>query len=832
MNIYKTQFICHLEHNLNDNITLKLLNYDNGNLTIQIKINSDKTLFRSIQLETLFEKFVYFEILNEIPLWSYKIYNDDITDITSFYKNLKIYIDISIDLDLINEYFDKSLALNSMLLLEFKNLKIFQKFNDKKSYFPNTNTIEPSNNFKVKLYDYQKKSLKKMIDIEKKLIDFNIEYTVKLDFKDMQINFDPIRNIKSDTNKYFKIKTRGGILADEMGLGKTITTLSLITSNPSTITSRMGYSINDKIWKIHSKATLILCPSHITKQWQNEAIKSNPGLKILMILTRKDHEKLSYKNIIESDIIITSHQFLMNFKYYPCLHYKQNITPSNFSYNQRLACLKKYFTENIINSENVDDDMFETLCYNDLPLFEFFIFHRIVLDEGHEIFGEMLSNITLANYMAKWISTIDANYYWYISGSPFINFTGLINCIQYLNLELYDPILDLTLNKESLLSSSSSFNNIMCKEYLWNTILSHICIRHRKCDISSEIKLFGYDEKIEWVTFTELEKNLYETKKNKVTTTSLQQLCCHPLIVDSCRKIFGNIEIDLSVMQNKLIEHHTQVIANCTLKISKLDPTNQAYHMLKKSFESNLTDSKYLLSILDKLNNTEIFEDSNENCSICLDDIVNGSITICGHIFCSECIKKCLTYKNSCPMCKKDLKIDEIFLINKKKNIDVTQINPLIEKYGSKLGKLIMMIRNIVIDPDSRIIIFSQWDFMLSLIGKTLSENGIANCFVKGNVWSRNSAINKFKNGKTLSGEDNKIIMLSLKNSASGTNLNEATHIFFVEPINACIDEVRAIESQAIGRACRLGQKRKVELYRILVKNTIEEDIYNEIYAK
>jgi SNF2 family DNA or RNA helicase len=119
---------------------------------------------------------------------------------------------------------------------------------------------------------------------------------------------------------------------------------------------------------------------------------------------------------------------------------------------------------------------------------------------------------------------------------------------------------------------------------------------------------------------------------------------------------------------------------------------------------------------------------------------------------------------------------------------------------------------------------------MLSLIGKTLSENGVANCFVKGNVWSRNGAINKFKNGKTLSGEDNKVIMLSLKNSASGTNLIEASHIFFVEPINAEINEIRAIESQAIGRACRLGQKKKVELYRILVKDTIEEDIYNSYH--
>ena len=166
----------------------------------------------------------------------------------------------------------------------------------------------------------------------------------------------------------------------------------------------------------------------------------------------------------------------------------------------------------------------------------------------------------------------------------------------------------------------------------------------------------------------------------------------------------------------------------------------------------------------------------------------------------------------------------------KKNNIE--ESNPLIQKYGSKLGKLISVIRHLVAQNETRIIIFSQWDDMLNLIGKTLAMNEIDNCFVKGNVWARNSAIRKFKMGKTNSGTDNKVIMLSLKNAASGTNLTEATHIFFVEPINAPRDESRAIESQAIARACRIGQKQQVMLTRILIENTIEEEIYRNNYNK
>ena len=74
--------------------------------------------------------------------------------------------------------------------------------------------------------------------------------------------------------------------------------------------------------------------------------------------------------------------------------------------------------------------------------------------------------------------------------------------------------------------------------------------------------------------------------------------------------------------------------------------------------------------------------------------------------------------------------------------------------------------------------------------------------------------------------------MLSLKNAASGTNLIEATHILFIEPINASKEECKAIESQAIGRACRVGQKNKVTVMRILIEDSIEEEIYKKNYNK
>jgi len=819
---------------------LSLISIDlSGCVCCKIK-HDNKYIYFKHKPTTKLESYLLFEIINDSPLWQYSYIIKNSYYSYTFIINLSITIDTS----LINNYIYNSLALNCLISNYFENLNIFDKISDKISFIPYGEYYNEPDNFKIKLYDYQKRTLGKMIKMETNKLEFELEYTTELDVHNNIILFDPITNKKTQTKKYFKLHTSGGVLSDEMGLGKTISCIALISANPPNILNndncKLKYSSKNKIYKLFSRATLILCPSHLITQWKNEVEKCNPNLKILTILSKKDHEKLIFKNILDVDIIITSHQFLMNFKYYPSLHYRK-ITPSIYSASHRAKEIEKKINTIILNNEysnfttneiyNMNVTLLENIYNIKEPIFEFFYFHRLILDEGHEIFGEMLSNISLSTYMSEWLNYLDVNYTWYVSGSPFINFKGIINCAKFINLKLSDTNNNINITSQELNNNVSIFKNLVNKEYLWNNILEKICIRHRKCDVSDEINLFGYNEHIIWIEFTDIEKKIYESKKDKYSDYYLLQLCCHPLIIDSTKKIFGSgyQDVDLSVMQDKLIEHHKNNITIYQTKLTKINSNNQAYHMIKKSYETQISESKYILTILEKMSDTTLVENEDNNCSICLETINEGSISECGHVYCSECIKNWFKYKKTCPMCKKALDYSQVFTINK--NIKSNNnINPLIDKYGSKLGKIILMIRNIVLDEDSRIIIFSQWDSMLSLIGKTLSENGIANCFVKGNVWSRNNAINKFKNGRTLSGEDNKVIMLSLKNSASGTNLTEATHIFFVEPINTNREERKAIEGQAIGRACRLGQKNKIDIYRILVKDTLEEEIYNKVY--
>lgn len=60
-----------------------------------------------------------------------------------------------------------------------------------------------------------------------------------------------------------------------------------------------------------------------------------------------------------------------------------------------------------------------------------------------------------------------------------------------------------------------------------------------------------------------------------------------------------------------------------------------------------------------------------------------------------------------------------------------------------------------------------------------------------------------------------------------GINLTQANRVFLMEP-----NFNPALEKQAIGRVHRLGQKREVEVIRLLVKDTVETRISNFLRVK
>ena len=163
---------------------------------------------------------------------------------------------------------------------------------------------------------------------------------------------------------------------------------------------------------------------------------------------------------------------------------------------------------------------------------------------------------------------------------------------------------------------------------------------------------------------------------------------------------------------------------------------------------------------------------------------------------------------------------EEILENTKKNELNTQNIN----KYGTKLAYLIKYLNETVfIDVSARVIIFSQYDRMLKLIGGVLKEHSIEHIFLKGSTHTITKNVRKFKEDINI-----RVIMLSSETCASGSNLTEASHIVFVDVINAEASQSRDIETQAIGRAVRLGQSKSVVVKRLIMSNTVEDEYYNK----
>ena len=118
-------------------------------------------------------------------------------------------------------------------------------------------------------------------------------------------------------------------------------------------------------------------------------------------------------------------------------------------------------------------------------------------------------------------------------------------------------------------------------------------------------------------------------------------------------------------------------------------------------------------------------------------------------------------------------------------------------------------------DPSSKVIVFSQWEDVLTIVERALVANNIPSTRIKGST-KINQKLHTFKTNALMP-----VLLLPLKSGANGLNLIEANHVIMVEPL---LDG--GVERQAINRVHRIGQTRETHVHRFLVKNTIEMEIH------
>ena len=131
----------------------------------------------------------------------------------------------------------------------------------------------------------------------------------------------------------------------------------------------------------------------------------------------------------------------------------------------------------------------------------------------------------------------------------------------------------------------------------------------------------------------------------------------------------------------------------------------------------------------------------------------------------------------------------------------------------AKLDLLMAMLPELV-DEGRRILLFSQFTSMLSLIEEELVAAGLDYAKLTGDTVDRETPISRFQQGEV------PIFLISLKAGGVGLNLTAADTVIHYDPWwNP------AVENQATDRAHRLGQDKPVFVYKLIVGGSIEEKI-------
>lgn len=121
------------------------------------------------------------------------------------------------------------------------------------------------------------------------------------------------------------------------------------------------------------------------------------------------------------------------------------------------------------------------------------------------------------------------------------------------------------------------------------------------------------------------------------------------------------------------------------------------------------------------------------------------------------------------------------------------------------------------VDEGHRMLVFSQFTALLSLLRAELEAEGTPHCYLDGSMTpkARQAAVDRFQSDATVP-----VFLISLKAGGTGLNLTGADIVVHFDPWwNP------AAEAQATDRAHRIGQTKVVTSYKLICSGTVEEKV-------
>ena len=662
------------------------------------------------------------------------------------------YYDLYLNINFLTEIIESSSNFPYQLT---ENFNIFEKIQI--NYFENLKKINLNNFYKIDnnsnkdiniysikypLKESQEKILNWMIEKENlgnKYLNPNIKYIPLKGSKYFlkENDYSMIYNYNYNVDSYFKCF--GGILASGSKSGKTLICLALCYNK---LNKQFDIPmIPEREIYFKSNATLIIVPNELLQYWVNEINKFfGENYSYIVIDSKSAQEIVSYDNIKNVKIILSTYKFIDN---------KSSSDDCNEIKYKMKGNNKSFLQDNGVKLNSI-------------------WWNRIIFDEYQNI-------ITSKNDINL---NLKSHFKWCISSTPnLISDNSYIKTLKLLNISGMN---DTFLCKENFIKNCVWLS----KNCLYNQINENII----KVDLSDDEKNY----------YKFLKNNLEKYDENDILKVVKKMIKLDGIHVSSDLK---NIEKENNKIINELIKRKEKQIEH-QKKVN--------IHIGEKSVDDYLNELNTSINELNKMNlyfkNTikQISGNiiNNEKCSVCLSNFSNKlCITMCGHIFCYECMNSMLmqkSQKSNCPDCRRPL--SKIYYFNSSEEVLYSsRINALLHFLKYKSDKYLL-----VVDNDSTI----------KIVNDILQKNNILFASTKSII--DNDKLNNFNLNKI------KVITTPYyKLDFIAGMLNCSNIILFHPPYN---EEYSKIEKLMYSRI-KTSNILNTNIYRFLLKDTYEESL-------
>ncbi|KAI6046015.1 SNF2 family N-terminal domain-containing protein [Pisolithus marmoratus] len=618
---------------------------------------------------------------------------------------------------------------------------------------------------------------------------------------------------------------RGALVADSMGLGKTLTMLSLILATKKDIPSD------------HSRATLIVVPLSVMSNWEQQVEEHCTRGALTTCVYYGPSRSMAADELVKYDIVITTYQTVVG-----------EADPNIFTVGHLGGRAKK--------KKKAETGLFDVK------------WKRIILDEGHNIRNAKTKT-------AKAVCKLTAQRRWVLSGTPIINSPRDLGSILTF-LQICRPLDNEDFFKRLLLRPLTEGDPAGAE--LLRALMTQACIRRTKEMRDSQgkplVPLPPVDVTLISVSLHEGARVLYDA----VEAISHQRVESLINQAGGMNTVVTSNVLSMLTRLRQIALHPGLIPVNyleqlqVTEELSTQPPVVHITPQLKERLQAQLS---------------KLIEDS-EECPVCFGVLTDPRITPCAHAFCFACISEVIARDPKCPMDRRRISTGELIqppppteFTQPPVRLNDQGPNELRTGSSAKIEQLVYLLK--LLPSDEKSLVFSQFTSFLDKIGETLSEHGIPYVRFDGQLSARrrqevlerfsipletetsntnrhkewtstrvanidahdpltdddttdggiSSLVKKGKtkasesvtpsnanskltfDGSTFQGTNPRVMLISLKAGALGLNLTAANNVFLQE----------GIESQAIDRCNRIGQRRPVRVYQLIAENTVESKV-------